>query len=302
MQDILIKAACYAAIILLGFILRKTGFFGPEAFGVLSKVVLKITLPCAVLTSTAGKEVDFSMLVILLMGLGCGAVYMLVGALVYRKQGKDKQAFAIVNTSGYNIGTFSLPFTQSFLGSVGVVATSLFDMGNAMVCLGGSYGIAASVREGRGFDLKRIGKAIVKSVPFLTYCVMLILNLLHLSPPGPIVSFARIAGSGNAFLAMLMIGVGFNLSGDKSQIGSIVKILSVRYGLAAVFALVIYFLLPFELEIRQTLVLLVFSPIGSAAPVFTAELKGDVGLASALNSIAILVSLVIMVVLLIVML
>ena len=37
MQDILVKAMCYIAIIFLGYILRQKGFFGPEAFGVLSK-------------------------------------------------------------------------------------------------------------------------------------------------------------------------------------------------------------------------------------------------------------------------
>ena len=101
---------------------------------------------------------------------------------------------------------------------------------------------------------------------------------------------------------MLMIGVGFKLSGDKSQIGSIVKILSVRYAIAAVLALCFYFLLPFSVEIRQTLVILAFSPIGSAVPVFTAELKSDVGLSSAINSIAIVISIVIIVALLMVML
>ena len=60
--------------------------------------------------------------------------------------------------------------------------------------------------------------------------------------------------------------------------------------------------LPFALEVRQALVILAFSPIGSAAPAFTAELKEDAGLASAVNSICILCSIVIMVVLLSVML
>ena len=90
--------------------------------------------------------------------------------------------------------------------------------------------------------------------------------------------------------------------GEKSQIGSIVRILSVRYGLAAVLALGIYFLLPFDLEVRQTLVILSFAPIGSAIPVFTGELKGDVGLSSAINSISIVISIAIIVALLVVML
>ncbi len=302
MQDILVKAACYIAIIVLGYVLRRRGFFGPEAFGVLSKIVIKITLPCAIIASSAGKPIDVSMLTITMLGFGGGVLYMIFGWLVHKGRSKDDQAFAILNTPGYNIGTFAMPFTQSFLGSLGVITTSLFDMGNAFICLGGAYGIAASVKEGRGFDLKRIVKGLASSIPFMAHFTMVMLNLLHLSPPAPIVSFAGIVGNGNAFLAMLMIGVGFNLSGDRSQFGSIFRILSVRYGLAAILALIFYFVLPFDLEARQALVILAFSPIGTAVPVFTAELKGDVGLSCAINSIAILISIVIIVVLLIVML
>lgn len=302
MQDILVKAACYIGIIILGYVLRRRGFFGPEAFGVLSKIVLKITLPCAIIASSAGKAIDISMLAIVLLGLGGGVLYMILGALLHKNRGKEEQAFAVLNTPGYNIGTFAMPFTQSFLGAMGVVTTSLFDLGNAFICLGGAYGVAASVKAGSGFNLKRILVSLAKSVPFMTHFIMVVLNLFRLAPPAPVVSFAQIVGSGNAFLAMLMIGVGFNLTGERSQFGAIFRILGVRYGLAAVLALAFYFLLPFELEVRQTLVILAFSPIGSAVPVFTAELKGDVGLSSAINSISILISIVVIVTLLLVML
>ena len=302
MQDILVKAACYISIIILGYVLRKKNFFGPETFGVLSKIVMKITLPCAIIASSAGKAIDISMLAIVLLGFGGGVLYMILAALVHKRKGKDEQAFAILNTPGYNIGTFAMPFTQSFLGGMGVITTSLFDMGNAFICLGGAYGIAASVKEGSGFDMKRIIKGLASSIPFMTHLTMVLLNLFRLVPPAPIVGFAQIVGNGNAFLAMLMIGVGFNLSGDRSQFGSIFRVLSVRYGLAAILALAFYFLLPFDLEVRQALVILSFSPIGSAVPIFTAELKGDVGLSAAINSISILMSIVIIVTLLIVML
>ena len=296
------KAACYIAIIILGYVLRRRGFFGPEAFGVLSKVVIKITLPCAIISSNAGKSIDSSLLTIVLLSFGAGIVYMLLGSLIYKKKGRDAQAFGILNIPGYNIGTFAMPFTQNFLGPMGNIATSLFDMGNAIICLGGAYGVAASVKEGRGFDLKRILKGLLTSVPCMTIVIMVILNLLSLTPPKPIVAFANIVGNGNAFLAMFSIGVGFKLSGDKSQIGDMVKILGTRYGVAVVLALIFYFVLPFELEIRQALVILAFSPIGSAIPIFTAELKGDVGLSAAINSVAIIISIVITVILLLVML
>jgi predicted Na+-dependent transporter len=80
-----------------------------------------------------------------------------------------------------------------------------------------------------------------------------------------------------------------------------VKMLSVRYAVATVLSLAAWFLLPFDPAIRKALVILFFSPIGSAVPGFTAELKGDVGLSSAMNSLAILISIVIIVALLLVM-
>jgi len=131
---------------------------------------------------------------------------------------------------------------------------------------------------------------------------MVVLNLLHIRLPEAIISCAGIIGNANAFVAMFMIGVGFKLSGGKSQAGYIVKHLLIRYGIAAILALCFYFLLPFRLEIRQTLVILVFSPIASAAPAFTGELKEDVGLSSAINSISIICSITIIVTLLMVML
>ena len=302
MQEILIKAACYIGIIILGFVLRRTGFFGPEAFGVLSKIVIKITLPCALIASSAGKPIDASLLTISALGLGGGIVYMMAGWLLTRKKGREERAFGVLNVPGYNIGTFALPFTQGFLGPVGVLTTSLFDVGNAFVCLGGSFGVARAIREGGRPDLGRILKAPLTSIPFLTHVVLVTLNLLHWNVPGPVVTFAGIVGNANAFLAMLMIGVGFRLSGNRSQYGTIAKILVTRYAIAAVLALAYYFVLPFSLEIRQALVILAFSPIGSAVPVFTAELKSDVGLSSAINSIAIVISIVIIVTLLVVML
>ena len=128
------------------------------------------------------------------------------------------------------------------------------------------------------------------------------MNLTRIPVPGMVVECAGIIGGANSFMAMFMIGVGFKLAGNRTQIGAMIRVLSVRYGVAAILACVFYFLLPFSLEVRQTLVILAFSPIGSAVPPFTGELGGDVGLSSAINSVAIVISICIYVVLLGVML
>ena len=302
MADILTRAGCFTAIIVLGMILRKLGVFRETDFRVLSTIVIKITLPATIISSFAGQSIDPSMLTIAAIGLGGGLLYLLLGLVLNLRQDNDRKAFEMLNLPGYNIGNFTLPFVQSFLGPMGVITTSLFDTGNAVVCLGGAYGVASSVKAGGRFDLLRVGKALGTSVPFLCYIIVVSLNLLHISLPAPVIECAGIIAGANAFMAMLMIGVGFRISASREQIGSMIRILSVRYGVSIALALLCYFVLPFDLRIRQTLVILVFAPIGSAIPAFTAELGGDVGLSSAINSISIVISIVVIVTLLTVML
>ena len=127
---------------------------------------------------------------------------------------------------------------------------------------------------------------------------MLLMNVLNITLPAPVKECIGIIGSANPFLAMFIIGVGFKIGGDSAQRGKIVRLLALRYGIAIPIALLFWFVLPFPLEVRQALVILAFSPIGSAVPPFTAELEGDVGLSSAVNSTAILISIIINVVLL----
>lgn len=292
MQDILTRAGCFVAIIVLGYLLRKINYFKEGDFKVLSKVVLKITLPAAIVSSFAGKEIDPSMLTVSLVGFGGGVAYMILSYLLNRRASKEQQAFEVLNSSGYNIGNFAMPFVQSFLGPVGVIATSLFDVGNAFVCLGGAYSVASIIKGKGSFSIKTIVRSLTKSVAFDCYIIMLIICLLDISLPTPVVEFAGIVGNANAFMAMLMIGVGFKLSGEKSQFGTICRILILRYSVGLVIALAGYFLLPLPLEMRQAVAILAFSPIPSAAPAFTSDLDGDVGLSSAVNSMSIVCSIV----------
>ncbi len=298
MTQLLTRAGAFVAVIGLGIFLRWIGLFKKEDFRVLSAIVIKITLPAAIITSFSVNQIRPDMLALSLLGFGGGALYMLLGYVSNLRQDKEQKAFAVLNLPGYNIGAFALPFCQSFLGPVGVVATCLFDTGNAFICLGGSFAIATMIKDGSGFSWKRLVKSLATSVPFLCYLIMVPLNLMRIKLPSIVLELAGIASNANAFMAMLAIGVGFQLTGDKRQLGTIVRLLGIRYAVAAVLALCYYFLLPFPLAIRQALVILCFAPIGTAVPPFTRELGGDVGLSSAINSMAIVCSILFMVTLL----
>ena len=287
MAEVLMKVA----VIIMGNLLRRAGFFKEEDFYVLSKIVLRITLPAAIISNFSGIDLKPSMLVMTLLGFGGGILYISMAFIMSIGKKREEWAFNTLNLPGYNIGNFTMPFAQGFLGPMGVVATSLFDTGNAFICLGGSYSAAVMIKEkNTRFSILPVMKTLLKSVPFDAYLLMTVLSLLHVALPAPITTFTGVIGNANAFMAMLMIGVGFKLNGDSSQLGKIVKILAARYSAAIALALIFYFLLPFSMEYRQALTILALSPMSSAAPAFTGNLNSDVGLASAANSISVVIS------------
>ena len=293
MESVLIRAGCFVAIILLGIFLRRIGFFKESDFLILSRISLRITLPAAIVSSFAGKTIDPSLLLIIFFGLGMGVLCMAAGYLTNLGRDKSRQAFDVLNLAGCNVGALTIPFVQSVLGPSAVIVASLFDVGNAAIGLGTSYGIASAIQEGGRFSFKRLGKNLLRSVALITYIVMTALTLLGVTLPGFVLELADIVGSANTFIAMLMIGVGFKLSADRSKLGRLVRLVLLRYGIGTVLALIFWNCLPFDRITRLTLVLLALSPIITAAPAYTGELKGDVGLSSAFNSLCIVLSIVI---------
>ncbi len=294
MGNVLIKAAAFVVVIVLGYLLKRRGFFRKEDFGILSRIVINITLPCAIIMNFSRISLQSSLLVAVGLGLGCNLVTVGFGYLyALRKSGTEK-AFYMLNLSGYNIGCFTMPFVQSFLGPTGMVVTSLFDAGNSLMCTGASYSLAslaAGKREGSA--VSSFLKKMFRSVPLDTYLVMLILGLFQLPLPAFVGTFADIVGSANGFMAMLMLGVGFELKLEKAQLARIFRHLALRFGMSAVFALLFYFCLPLPLEVRQVLAIVVFAPVSAVATAFTQRCDGDVALSSAINSLSIVVSVII---------
>ena len=93
MTEILTKAGCFIAIIILGFVLRRVGFFKDGDFRVLSQITLKLTLPAAIVVSFSQMDMDGSMLTISLLGLGCGVVYMIAAFLMNMRSDRKQRAF-----------------------------------------------------------------------------------------------------------------------------------------------------------------------------------------------------------------
>ena len=295
MIEVLTKATVFIAIIVMGYLLKRKGIFKASDFRIISKIVLNITLPCAVISNFNNLKIDMSLLFLIFIGIICNLVTVGAGYLVALKKSDDEKAFNMINFSGYNIGCFAMPYVQNFLGPIGVVATCLFDAGNSLLCTGGTYSIASAVAKTDGkTTLSSFIKKVFSSIPLNTYIIMLIVSYFNFQIPKPIIMFTDTVGAGNGFLAMLMVGVGLGLNLKRSQIGKIVQTLSIRYGISIIMAFIFFIFLPFSLEVRQVLAIIVFAPVSAVSIAFTEKCNGDVGLASAINSSSIIFSIIVM--------
>ena len=292
MGEVLLKASAYIFIIVAGYVLKKVGFFKPDDYKLILKIALNITMPAAVITNFASFPFDTALLYITLLSLGINLIMWGLGWVFSIGQAKETRVLYTLNFPGYNIGSFTMPYVQGFLGAAGVVCTCLFDAGNAIMCTGGSYALASKAVGGQGQSLKETLKKLF-STPFCTYMLMLIMAITGLSIPKFILPITTTIGNANGFMAMLMVGTMFEFNPDKTFLKQAATIIVARYIAAAAFASLFYFVLPFSLEIRQVLAIICFAPNSAMTPAFTEKLKGNGALSSFVGSVSIVISVVI---------
>ncbi|WP_192458477.1 AEC family transporter [Musicola keenii] len=290
MVDVLIKALSFILVIVIGYQLKQRGILQQQSASALSKLMMNFTLPAAVITGFASFKVDHSLLILVALGLGCNLVLLGVGYLIGRRRPEGLKAFYMINSPGYNIGCFTLPYVQSFLGPVGIVATCLFDAGNSVICTGGSFAVA-SAATGKSSGWLNIVKRLFSSVPFDVYVLLMIAALMGWHLPSQITLLVSTLGNANPFVAMLIIGMLLEVNIDRSQLKHVLTVLLLRYTSAAAFASLFYFFTPLPLEIRQVLAVVVFAPLSSLSPLFTARFNGNLAVvASFANSLSIMIS------------
>ena len=296
-MDYIFKPMSYVLVIMLGYLLKRAGFFGKDDHRLMSKIMVNITLPCTIIQAFDGFERDAKMFIIVGIGFICAFMPILLMYLTTGRVEKRLRAYRMLNIGGYNIGCFSLPLVQAFFGNTGVVAACMFDTGNAIMMTGGAYAMTSTLLRTGGEERESVGDVLlkfVKSLPFDAYMMMIFLAALGVKIPSVVFTLTRPAGQANAFVAMLMIGMMFEPAGDRALLRETARELVWRYLFAAASAALVFLCTPFELVVRQTLCIVCFAPLSSLAPIYTDRCHSDTALASFTNSVSIAVSLIVM--------
>ena len=255
----------------------------------LKKVILYLTMPAMAVNGLKDLELQPSFLWCFLVGFGTSTILMLVGMAATRKKSPEEKVMYLFNFNTYNIGNFAIPFLTGLLSTDGFAALCLFDIGVAIYLYGIDYSLAEAVKGGKSrFSLKFLLKKIFTSPITDMYLLMILLAALHLRLPEPVLKLASVMGNANAFLAMLSIGILFELNLDKKNLWDMVKFFALRYVTIVIIMIAVILFIPFSPDIRQAICVLLMAPVASIAPLLTQNAGGDGAKAAQVNSVSIL--------------
>lgn len=302
MLDVILRASFFFGMIVLAYILKKVGVVRKSDAEALGRIIMNITLPAAILTSFRTYVFDISIMLITLIGFLSTIFMSALGYLISMKKSREERIFYMLNLPAYNIGNFTLPFVSGFLGALGTVATCLFDMGNALMCVGGNLVVTELAvdgrKKGRSIPLSLLSVFTKPSVA--VYTLMTILAVIGVKLPDIVFDFAASISPANGIIAMFMIGIMFEFTFSKENLKEVVIVNVLRLALAALIAYFFYFLTDFSYEVRKAAAITAFAPISSAAGAFCQDLKGNQELEGFASTLSIMLSLIIIPILLMV--
>lgn len=293
MQAIIIRALCFLGMVLLGFAMKKAGLLSKEDGYALSRVIMNITLPCAIISSFSSIDLSGSMLIFILFGLLANAILLLVAYFISRNKSREDIIYYILSMPAYNIGNFTLPFTSAMMGPVGAVTTCLFDTGNAVQCVGIDYAVAKNMVDGEKKNFLQMLKPLFRGPTFMVYLIFITLSLIKFPVPSVIFDFTSLIAAANGPISMIMIGLLLEMSFRKSDMKKVAIVLAVRYAVSIAFTLFFWFVLDMPYEVKKAACVVVWAPVSTAAPAFTLQLNGNTSLAGMVNSISLILSLII---------
>lgn len=272
MSNAILNAATVILIFILGYTFKRLKLTNIDTARRMSAVVIYLTLPCAILSGTSGAiDIEPNLYFIVPLSFLISFVIPFAGYLIYRKK-PEKCVFVMLNLGGFNIGNFILPFMQNILNPEGFIALCLFDLINAFFCFGGVYCMALwfnrnGYNSGEQINLKKIFMELSKSVTSFCCILSVALAASGITLPDFILHPVKVIGSSNAFLCMLIIGMALNFNVNIEKVKKSLEIIFIRYGLAAIIAVVVFTALPYSAMVRLIIMAMVFAPITSLAPI-----------------------------------
>ena len=295
MSDILLKSSGFLLLIAAAFLLKRGGMFKKEDGMTLSRLLINVTMPCALLSAGRNLQLSAAIGMAFLVGFLVNFLAVGIGYLMAGRDSRMMKGLFVINTAGFNVGSFALPFITLFFPSEALAFVCMFDAGNCIMNLGVNNTLGGIVAgTGRKRTVKETVRRLFTMPPFLVYILVIGLAAFGIAMPEWVLTISQTAASGNAFIAMTMIGLLLEVKLPKKDLGRLAKLLCGRYLTALLASLAVWFLVPLPDVAKRGIILCIVAPITSTGPVFTREMVGESDIPAAANSLSILISLALM--------
>jgi predicted permease len=263
-------------IILIGFIIKKYKIISEKDGEALSKVILNVTMPAAVISSTSTLEFDLTFGLMPLVAILYGILMTISAIVLFRKETSDNRGMMSMLLPGLSVALFAFPFIEAIMGARGLTYVAMFDAGNGLSSLAMAYslGLCYSGSNSR-LDVKSIIKQIFKSVPLIVYLTTLVVSISGLHFPSIILNISQNVGKANTPLCLITLGVFLSFKMEGGNWRNIFRVLSARYLIGLTIGTILYFTLPVDAMIRQIILICLVVPPPMTALAFTVKFNYD---------------------------
>lgn len=293
MGAIIENAFTFFIIIFMGYMCKKLNLLTSDDGRKIGKIIIKITLPCAILSTVSEIKIGTTMLICIFFPIFVHILTLFMGYVVAKGKIPSKKAAYSLNSSGYNVGNFAIPFAQYFYDGTAISYMSMFDVGNSFMGLGINYCVASMISLKKNKQgIKGILIKLFSSIPFDVYIVIIALSIFNLQLPQTIINITSRIGNANTFLSMFMVGLLLEFNVNKEEIIDVVKIVLIRVIISIVLLLFVWFLLPVPVIAKQMIMISLLSPTMTVTPLFSYYVGYKGSMPAIISSVTMLISIV----------
>ena len=281
------------SLVVVGYFLKRINVIHSEDGQLLTRLILKVTLPAVIFLSVSRANVDP-------LNLGLLALYSFLIAITLRVLSGRIAAWlklepviaGVIILGSYimNLGTFVFPMVQTIYGHEGTSRLAAFDIGNSFMASGYGFYLASCFGNKSPCGIQSSFKK-VATLPILWALVAgLIINLTGISLPDFLVKLLTPLSAANTPLAMISLGVFVSFRFKKWKLTVLTVFL--RMGVGFLLGQAIVWVFNLQGLDRAIVTLGSAAPIGMVPMVYAASEGLDTEFAAACISLSIILGVI----------
>lgn len=278
-------------IIMAGYFLRRTNLLKEQDGECLSRIIFNISLPALIINTFNTITIDFSLILITIIGIVYGAFMALLGVAIFKNEDTKTKGMLSMLIPAFNIGLFAYPLVEALWGQEGIKYFGMFDVGNSLVTFGIIYLMAGYFSsDDLELNVSSAFKKLVRSVPLLSYLIAFSFAVLGIHFPKIVLDVTQILGRANMPLSLLLLGAYLNFSLESSYLKNMAKVLALRYLVGLGVGIAFFFIMPFDRMFKYTMLIGLLLPMPTVVIQYAIEFDYDQKFVGTLANITILLS------------